>query len=872
MCASQVKLPVTTSTSQLNNSYFIENLKTPFSTLAMRVLNCYNSYMDFSKRLTDNARDVLAHSEVIARSSNSAYIGTEHLLLGILSQESSTAARILKTTGVTFDQVRRALQLVPPTNADSLLLSPTRGFSETAKLTMRMSVELANEFNQDYCGTEHILFSLLSQKNARAATVLSDLNIHSNTIMAELEETLDQKKREFQNDETRTGGKTQATRGSFLSKFARNLNNLASSNEIDPVIGRDKEIDRLITILTRRTKNNPVLIGEAGVGKTAIVEGLAQRISDGTAPAPLLDKKIWQLDLASMVAGTKYRGEFEERLKRLLDEVKADRNLVIFIDELHLIAGAGSAEGSMDAANILKPSLARGEFRLIGATTLDEYRKYIEKDAALTRRLQTITVNPPTTKDTIRILTGIAPKYEEHHSVRLPAAVIEEAVRLSDRYLPERQQPDKAIDVIDEAAAKINVSRGLGGKPVELKTYQKEMERLNEQMEEAVATEDYERAALYKMRISRLNEKISEVEKTTVDNDKITLKINDIAAAVSTMTHIPLEQLERSETKKLAGLEKHLTKHLIGQRDAIAAVSKAIRRSRVGISASHRPIGSFIFLGPTGVGKTELARILAREVFGSEKNLIKVDMSEFSERHTVSRLVGAPAGYVGYEDGGHLTEKIRRQPYSVVLFDEIEKAHPQVFNLLLQILEDGKLTDGHGRGVDFSNTVIILTSNVGAEEMTRENTLGFSARTDDEKKDLVRIHRANQSAGERKLRELMRPELLNRFDGIITFDSLSRQDVTAILDLMIEDFNRRLASKGVAVVLSLSAKRQLISTGYNPTFGARPLRRAIAEQLEDLIAEKLLMREIGRGDVLRITAENDHLAVRKLDEARAIKK
>jgi ATP-dependent Clp protease ATP-binding subunit ClpC len=822
--------------------------------------------MDFSKRLTDNARDVLAHSEVIARSSGSAYIGTEHLLLGILSQEQSTAAELLRTAGITFDQVRQALQLVPPAGVDSLLLSPTRGFSETAKLTMRMSVELASEFHQDYCGTEHILFSLLSQKNARAATVLADLHIDSNQILADLEDILDRKKSDFRDEEAHAASKPRSTRGSFLSKFARNLNNLASSGELDPVIGRDKEIERMITILTRRTKNNPVLIGEAGVGKTAIVEGLAQRINDGTVPSLLTDKKVWQLDLAGMVAGTKYRGEFEERLGRLLDEVKADRNVIIFIDELHLLTGAGSAEGSMDAANILKPALARGEFRLIGATTLDEYRKNIEKDSALTRRFQTITVNPPNSKDTIRILTGIAPKYEDHHHVKLSAAVIDEAVRLSDRYLPERQQPDKAIDVIDEAAARVNIARKRSDKPVELKTYQREIARLNEHMEDAVATEDYERAALYKMRISRLHEKIAEVEKTDTSDSKVTLKINDVAAAVSAMTHIPLEQLERSETKKLAGLEKHLSKHVIGQRSAITAVSRAIRRSRVGIAASQRPIGSFVFLGPTGVGKTELARVLAREVFGSDKNLIKVDMSEFSERHTASRLVGAPAGYVGYEDGGHLTEKIRRQPYSVVLFDEIEKAHPQVFNLLLQILEDGTLTDGHGRTVNFSNTVIILTSNVGAEEMTRENILGFDARTKNEKGDLASIHQANQSAGEQKLREIMRPELLNRFDAIITFDSLSRPEVTEILDLMIEDFNRRLASKGVAVTLTLKAKRHLIAAGYNPKFGARPLRRAVSEQLEDLVAEKLLAKSVSRGDILQITAENGQLVVGKLRE------
>lgn len=826
--------------------------------------------MDFSKRLTDNARDVLANSDVIARSSGSSYIGTEHLLLGIISQENSSASKILISAGVNFQKVKAALKI--PTNdiQDPLSIGPTKGFSETAKLTLRMSIELATEFDQDYCGTEHILFSLLNQKNSSAIAVLASLSVDVNKILEDLEVHLEQNHGSQQEGFTLGTGqaaRTAKVHSSFLSKFAKNLNLAAQRNELDPVIGRDKEIHRLVTILTRRTKNNPILIGEAGVGKTAIVEGLASRIAEGNVPNSLINKKIWQLDLASMVAGTKYRGEFEDRLKKLLSEVKSDKNILIFIDELHLLVGAGSAEGSMDAANILKPALSRSEFRLIGATTSDEYRKHIEKDSALTRRLQTIQVESPSTKDTLKILAGIAPKYEEHHGVRLSASVIEEAVRLSNRYLPERHQPDKAIDVIDEAAARANILKNReNSNLVELGTYQKELNKLTVQMEEAVMEEDYERAALYKMRISRLNEKISETKESANTKNKVSLKINDIAAAVSAMTQIPLEQLERSEVSKLINLEKHLAKHLVGQREAISAISKSIRRSRLGISAGKRPIGSFVFLGPTGVGKTELARILAREVFGSEKSLIKVDMSEFSERHTASRLVGAPAGYVGYEDGGHLTEKIRRQPYSVILFDEIEKAHPQVFNLLLQILEDGVLTDGHGRPIDFSNSLIILTSNIGAEEMVKENSLGFTASTNKERQDLFEIHRGNKSAAERKLQEIMRPELLNRFDRIITFDSLSKKDVTSILEIMIEDLNKRLASKGVAVVLKNTAITYLIEIGYNPKFGARPLRRAVQENIEDLIAEGILRKEIGSGDILRFSARNKNLKFDKIKE------
>ena len=850
------------------------------------------SDMEFSKRLTDNARDVLAHAEVLARVTGSGYVGTEHLLLGILSQENSVGARILRGIGVNFEQVKSALQLVPKPTAE-VPLAPTKGFSETAKLTLRMSIELASEFHQDYCGTEHILFSLLNQKNARAAMVLNDLGVDAGAILADLEDYLEHGRGEFvgREEELAKGRLNRQTHGSFLNKFSRNLTAMAQKNELDPIIGREKEIDHVVTILSRRTKNNPVLIGEAGVGKTAIVEGLAQQIANGEAPDHLLDKKVYDLDLAAMVAGTKYRGEFEERLKRVLDEVKNDHDILVFVDELHLLIGAGAAEGSMDAANILKPALARGDFRMIGATTLDEYRKYIEKDTALARRLQPIIVEPPTPRDTVRILTGIAPKYEEHHAVKLSPSVIEEAVRLAERYLPERFQPDKSIDVIDEAAARVHIARGnKNTKTHELRDYQKELRRLTEAMEDAVSREDYEKAALSKMRISRLNEKIAEVEKLDADNGRITLKLNDVATAVSAMTHVPLEQLQRSEITKLANLEKHLSKRIIGQKQAITIVAQAIRRSRAGIMDGKRPIGSFIFLGPTGVGKTELARVLAREVFGSDKNLIKVDMSEFSERHTASRLVGAPAGYVGYDDGGHLTEKVRRQPYSVVLFDEIEKAHPDIFNLLLQILEDGRLTDGHGRSVDFTNTVVILTSNVGTEKLLQDK-MGFGSNRDSNTPFDVRVSSPSSRVSPlsprpslrttsnrdlnhynrfddipKSLRELMRPELLNRFDAIITFDSLTRDEISQILDLMIDDLNQRLAVKGVGVVVAASARKFLIKKGYDPKFGARPLKRVVQNELENLIAEQLITKQIGRGDTVRASLRDKKIVLEKMRE------
>lgn len=813
-----------------------------------------DNLQDFVHRLTENARSSLEQADMIARSLGSAYIGTEHLLLGVLSQETSVGAKMLADVGITLDRARVALNLTPR----ALVVSTgAKGLSETAKLTLRMSWDVAQEFHQDYCGTEHILFSILSQKNARATVLLRDMNVSVEELLGDIEGYLNRQ----QSDSPEFGdvGLSKTSRGKSrhqaLRSFGHDLTAAAREGELDPVIGRDQQIARMVTILSRRTKNNPILIGEPGVGKTAIVEGLAQRIAREDVPDHLLDKHVIQLDLAAMIAGTKYRGEFEERLKKVVDELTEDDSAIVFIDELHLLIGAGAAEGAMDAANMLKPALARGKLRMIGATTLDEYRKHIEKDAAFERRLQPIIVEEPSLRDTEAILSGMREKYEEHHGVKVAEELIEDVVYLADRYISERFMPDKALDVLDEAASLVRVKRGKT--PSKAREYQREIRQLSDKMEEAVTSQDYERAALYKMRISRLKEKLRELNKPS--GEWATLTYDDIALAVATMSGVPVQHLKRSEANMLRRLEKHLGKHVIGQHEAIESVSKAIRRSRSGVANAKRPIGSFIFMGPTGVGKTELARVLAREVFGSEKNLIKIDMSEFGERHTTSRLVGAPAGYVGYEDGGQLTDKIRRQPYSVVLFDEIEKAHPDVFQILLQLLEDGKLTDAKGRSVDFSNTIIILTSNLGAEKMRREAALGFSARSKSDAENVENLHNENRQAALEALERMMRPELINRFDSIVVFRALTRAEVGKIFDLLIDELRTRINRKGLGLVLDRSAKKWFIDRGYDAKNGARPLRRVIQNNLEHMIADGLLAESYHKGDVIEVGVVKDEL-------------
>ena len=824
-----------------------------------------DDFAEFISHLTDNARTSLHHATLIAQGYGSPYIGTEHLLLGVMAQGASVGAKILADAGVTLDRAQTALNMVPVSAVVGGL--STKSLSETAKLTLKMSWDIAQEFRQDYLGTEHILYSILTQKNARATVLLRDMNVNITDIVSELEEYLDRQGDAFvQSDDDATTEKRKAPqRKGALGTFGTDLTARAKEGRLDPVIGRGEQEERLVTILSRRTKNNPVLIGEPGVGKTAIVEGLAQRIATEDVPEHLLDKRIIQLDLAGMIAGTKYRGEFEERLKKVVSELQEQKNVIVFIDELHLLVGAGAAEGALDAANMLKPALARGEIRLIGATTVDEYRKHIEKDTALERRFQTINVPEPKLKDTIAILKGLKPYYEKHHGVTIDDEVIEDAVYMADRYINERFMPDKAIDVIDEAAARVRVKSGR--KPSKLRDYMKQLKNLNEKMEEAVTGEDYERAALYKTRISQLNTKLEETRTEYEMKTPVVLADEDIAHAISLMTGIPVNRVQKSEAKLLRNLEGHIEKYVIGQREAVEKVSRAIRRSRSGVASSKRPIGSFVFMGPTGVGKTELAKVLAREVFGSEDNLIKIDMSEFSERHTASRLVGAPAGYVGYEEGGQLTDKIRRQPYSVVLFDEIEKANPEVYHLLLQVLEDGTLTDAKGRKVDFSNAIIILTSNLGADRMMKESSLGFNAVTRGDQKQLDEVHAENALAAEEALGRIMRPELINRFDSIVTFRALTKKEVGKIFDKLLAELQGRLVRKGIHLVIAASAKRQIIAEGHDEKYGARPLRRAMQDLLELPVADGILSGEYEKGTVLKISAVRGKIQINVGQEA-----
>ncbi len=821
-----------------------------------------DDFSEFIPHLTDNARTSLQHADAIARGYGSAYIGTEHILLGVLAQGSSVGAKLLADSGVTLDRAELALNLTPRTLVVS---TGSKGLSETAKLTLRMSWEIAKEFHQEHLGTEHILYSILSQRNARATVLLRDMSVNLDELKGELEEFFDRQQSHFRDQSMQGEKSTRKKRGGALDTYGTDLTSRAKSGKLDPVIGRDKEQERMITILSRRTKNNPVLLGEPGVGKTAIVEGLAERIAKEDVPHHLLDKRIIQLDLAAMVAGTKYRGEFEERLKKVIEELREQNNVILFIDELHLLVGAGAAEGGMDAANMLKPALARGELHLIGATTFDEYRKHVEKDSALERRFQSIVVKEPSLKDTITILKGLRKHYESHHGVSMSDEVLEDAVYMADRYIGDRQMPDKAIDVIDEAAALVRVK--IGSEPSKMRDYLRQAKNLNEKMEDAVSAEEYERAALYKTRLSKLTREIESMREAQESKTPVNLTTDMLARAVSVMTNIPAERLQKSEAKLLRNLEKHLGKFVIGQHEAVTQVAKAIRRSRSGVASDKRPIGSFVFMGPTGVGKTELARVLAREVFGSDDALIKIDMSEFGEKHTASRLVGAPAGYVGYEDGGKLTDKIRRQPYSVVLFDEIEKAHRDVFNLLLQLLEDGALTDAKGRAVDFTNTIIILTSNVGAERMLKESSLGFHATSRKDEKHLDAIHAENAEAARDALSKMMRPELINRFDALITFRALTRKEVAKIFDTLTSDLANRLIRQGIHLVITPSVKRLLIDKGYSETYGARPLRRVIQDELEHLVADGILAGEYEKGTVLTAKSKKGEVYLEKTTEA-----
>lgn len=811
-----------------------------------------SDFQDFLNHLSENALASLRHADAIARSSGSPYIGTEHLLLGVLAQDSSIGAKLLDGAGVTMQKAKLALNVspLPATNIGA------KGLSEVAKLTLKMAYEVAQDFNQEHCGTEHILYSILSQKNARATEMLRGMGVEVDSLMTELEQFLNREQtnggtRDMERSSKKKRGKT------ALDFFGTDLTEKAGKGKLDPVIGRDAQIQRVITILSRRTKNNPVLIGEPGVGKTAIVEGLAARIVAEEVPDSLLGKRIIMLDLAGMIAGTKYRGEFEERLKKVMAELEGDSKTIIFVDELHLIVGAGAAEGAMDAGNMLKPALARGKIQLIGATTTTEYSKYIEKDAALERRFQPVIVPAATDAETASILKGLRRHYESFHGVKISDEVIEDTVRFASRYINDRFMPDKAIDLLDEASAHLRVNKGKT--PKDLREAQKELRLLQVRIEDAALAEDYEAAARYKTEASKLSEKIIELQGKYNDGRTLTLTSDNVADVVARITGVPVTKVIRSEAKYLLNLEKTLSKYVIGQSEAIEAVAKAVRRNRSGISDSRRPIGSFVFLGPTGVGKTELARVLAREFFGSEDALVKIDMSEFGEHHNVSRLMGAPAGYVGYDDGGQLTDKIRRQPYSLVLFDEIEKAHPDVFNMMLQILEDGKLTDGKGRSIDFSNTIVIMTSNIGAEKLQKEANFGFTVRTASEKSDLDALHERNRDSVLESLKKLMRPEMINRIDKTIVFRALTKSEIQEILELQLAELAKRLLRHGLALKLNRTAKKLLVEKGYDAQNGVRPLRRVLQDQLEDPISSGLLDGSYQTGNIISVGVRNGQL-------------
>lgn len=817
-----------------------------------------DDFTEIMNNLTENARFALQKSDYYAKRYNNGYMSTEHLLLGILSQDTSTGARFLADEDVNLESVEKTINhaAVEVPGSQMAMMS----LSEAAVLTLRMAANFTKEQGIKLIGTEHILYALLRQPNSRASLILQGLKVDLNSLTNTIEEYTEKQAEDAKIDQKKAGFTRKAPL-KWLTKYGQDLTEMAKQGKLDTVIGRDQEIERTITVLCRRTKSNPVLIGEAGVGKTAIVEGLATRIAKNEVPGSLIGKKIYQIDLSSVVAGTKFRGEFEERIKGIIDEAAGNKDLILFIDEIHLLSGAGSGEGSLDAANILKPALARGQIRLIGASTMDEYRKTIEKDKALSRRFQTVIVEEPSDTVVLRILKGIKSHYEKHHGVVIPDEILETAVNMSKRYINDRFMPDKVIDVIDEASAiaKVAADKKGGGEYKKLKI---EREDLQKKIEETAEAEDFEKAALYKTRVAKIDEEIEKLEKAGLSDDIApVLTEENLATAISLKTGIPVSKVHGSEMKMLTDLEKHLDKAIIGQDDAIKAVAKAIRRGRSGIGDPKRPIGSFLFMGPTGVGKTELARVIAREVFGGDNALIKIDMSEFGEKHNVSRLVGAPAGYVGYDDGGKLTEAVRRHPYSVVLFDEIEKAHPEVFNMLLQILEDGVLTDGQGNHIKFNNTIIILTSNLGADEMYDDTEFGFGTKDKKSDKFIEEEYEASKNAAMKALKKSMRPELINRLDAIEVFHALTKKQVEQIFDNMISDLKKRLAVKSFGLKLTKKASDFLIEKGFDPKNGARPLRRAIEDYLESILSEAIISEQIKKGEIAVVDQKGDKLVL-----------
>ena len=812
---------------------------------------------------TPRAQQVLALARKEADRFNHNFVGTEHLLLGLIKLGQGVAVNVLQKLGLDLETVRMEVEKQVGTGPDQKMIGNIP-YTPRVKKVLALAQKEAKALNHTYVGTEHILLGLLREGDGVAARVLKNLDVDIEQTRQEILKELDPN---FTGQEEQPAGEPaekpapgtpEAKKGEVktpaLKAFGRDLTELARKGDMDPVIGRKNEIERVIQILCRRTKNNPVLLGEAGVGKTAIVEGLAQEIAKSNVPEILINKRVITLDLALMVAGTKYRGQFEERIKAVMDEIRRAKNIILFIDELHTIVGAGSAEGTMDASNIIKPALSRGEMQCVGATTLNEYRKYIEKDAALERRFQSVKVEAPSIEDAIEILKGLRPKYEDHHKAEFTDAAVEASVKLSDRYIMDRFLPDKAIDVLDEAGSRARISTMT--RPPETKELEAEIEAIKTKKEAAIKNQDFEGAArmrdLEKQAKEKLEAKLTAWRAHREEN-RIKVDEDDILHVVSKWTGIPLKRMGQDEMQRLLGVESEMTKTIVGQREAVSAICKALRRSRADLKDPKRPIGTFALLGPTGVGKTLLAKTLAEQMFGDSKSLIQLDMSEYMEKFNVSRLVGSPPGYVGYEEGGQLTEKVRRNPYSVVLFDEIEKAHPDVWNMLLQILEDGRLTDSVGRVVNFRNTIILMTSNVGSDTIKKQSTMGFSPITDEGSYEKMREKIMDEA------KKTFRPEFLNRLDDIIVFRSFTKPDLIAILNLEVEKVLARLRHKNLQLTLDEKAIDFLVEKGYDPQYGARPMRRGVERFLEDPLAEEILKSSLHEGDPIQVTLDKDKL-------------
>src|SRR5216117_121546 len=817
---------------------------------------------DAMNNFTPRAQQVLALARKEADRFNHNFVGTEHLLLGLIKLGQGVAVNVLQKMGLDLATVRMEVEKQVGTGPDQKMIGNIP-YTPRVKKVLALAAKEAKALNHTYVGTEHILLGLLREGDGVAARVLKNLDVDIEQTRQEILKELDpnfnaQEEQPVAETNEKSSEKKGEVKTPALKAFGRDLTEIARKGDMDPVIGRKNEIERVIQILCRRTKNNPVLLGEAGVGKTAIVEGLAQEIAQGNVPELLREKRVITLDLALMVAGTKYRGQFEERIKAVMDEIRRSKNIILFIDELHTIVGAGSAEGTMDASNIIKPALSRGELQCIGATTLNEYRKYIEKDAALERRFQAVKVEAPSIEEAILILKGLRPKYEDHHKAEFTDKAIEASVKLSDRYITDRYLPDKAIDLMDEAGSRARI--GTMTRPPEVKGLEGDIEEIKAKKERAIKNQDFEGAASMRDKEKHAKEKLEAVLKewrTTREEKRVKVDEEDILQVVSKWTGIPLQRMEQGEMQRLLQVEGEMDKVVIGQKEAVSAMCKALRRSRADLKDPRRPIGTFALLGPTGVGKTLLAKTLAEQLFGDSKALIQLDMSEYMEKFNVSRLIGSPPGYVGYEEGGQLTEQVRRKPYSVVLFDEIEKAHPDVWNLLLQILEEGKLTDNVGRVVNFRNTIILMTSNVGSDTIKKQSTLGFSPISDETSYERMREKILEEA------KKTFRPEFLNRLDDLIVFRSLTKPDLIEILDLEISKVMQRLKARNIILQLDEKAKDFLVSRGYDPQYGARPMRRAVERFLEDPLAEEILRGTFHEGEPIIVTVENDHLVFKQ---------